>query len=313
MVRLLIHELTIALEAVISNLRSFGILQPRITTLNTILRENYIQPLLTGQHILNVHTSLSISQKSETQPPEKIFKYLASLVTFLSTSFPHSVLQPLIPELLPSLTTDLLMDFLPSHIPLFITELETFDVLLDSVTQFDTHLVNLGWASETPLSLWVSQAPRVWFTNRQALFLSETREFITENKDGKIIVISSGIDITIEPRIHEKSGDSEMDAKVAVKVEKARDDEEEETDGWGFDAEGDESEEVNDVNEEDNWKWEDDLPEEAQVEESEKPQNSENFPYSLSNIPDGLLEIVQRVLDEAAQLQFSEYDSLSLI
>ena len=145
--------------------------------------------------------------------------------------------------------------------------------------------------------------------NRQAAFLSETREFILKEGFGKNVVISSEIDITLEPKISvEEEHKGELMVKEAEKPQV--EEEEEETDGWGFDAEGNENEESSENAEEDNWKWEDDIPDEEQVEETHDEQNSDSFPYSLSGIPDGLLEIVQRILDEGAQLQFSEYLSV---
>lgn len=235
---------------------------------------------------------------------------MASLITFLNTSFPQTVLHLLVIDLLPSLTTNLLTIFLPLHIPSSITELQSFETLLDSVTQFDTHLVNLGWASETPLSLWVSQAPRVWFSNRQATFLAETREYVVrQNKQSNNVVISSGIDIMSEPKLAQTIPEmvkTEEPKTVSAGPEKNVE-EEEEADGWGFDTEDVETEETSEDVEADNWKWDDEIPEDPAVTEND---NSESFPYALSSIPEGLLEIIQRILDEGVQLQTSEYECL---
>src|SRR5579862_6440774 len=94
-------ELTTALEVVVSNLISYGIFEPRISTLTALLRDRYIDPLLTGNSTLTAQATLSIVNTPQSQPPETVFRHLISLVTFVGTSFPQSILSTLIPDFLP--------------------------------------------------------------------------------------------------------------------------------------------------------------------------------------------------------------------
>jgi len=97
-----------------------------------------------------------------------------------------------------------------------------------------------------------------------------------------------------------KTTDEEITANV---------DDEDEPDGWGFDSgdddvdasaeSGDDAENTVD----DAWNnWEDDVEEE--IEPAEAVSNA--FPYAVSRIPDGLIDIVEQILQEREQLLLQE-------
>ena len=173
---------------------------------------------------------------------------------------------------------------------------------------FNALLVNLGWASDTPLSKWVADAPRIWFTNRQATFLSETRGFvIREVKNQKNVVVSSGIDILSDAKAVNSEAIQEENSKTGYSddpIDKPDEDEDEDedsaTDAWGFDAEEDteDTAEVIEDEEPDSWNLDDELEDTVAM-----IDNLDAFPYSLSTIPGGLMEIIERLLNEGIQLQ----------
>ena len=123
------------------------------------------------------------------------------------------------------------------------------------------------------------------------------------------MVISSGIDILSEPKLAQIIPEKVKieEPKIAAAGSEKDEDEDEEADGWGFDTEDVDTAETSEDVEADNWKWDDEIPEDPAVTEND---NNESFPYALSSIPEGLLEIVQRILDEGVQLQTSEYEYL---
>jgi hypothetical protein len=311
-------ELTEGLTSIISDLRALDIFESRISYLSQSLAETFVQPLLKGDHSVSSNDALLIKKDHTSHPPDIVFRYLTMLVTHLSAAFPQTVLDNLIPSLLPVLLSNILANFLPAHIPTSITDLPMFDVLLDTVTHFDTVLVNSGWASETPLSTWVSNASKIWFANRHAAVLLETRVLvIRECANQKNVAISSGIDILSDPQIVNSGAVKEENLKEAYSgstIERPDDDEDEETDGWGFDAADDEAENTTDLHgdtemgdtEPDSWNWDD---ENDDLKPLTKDSNS-SFPYSLSPIPQGLMEIVERLLDEGLQLQSPRWPSL---
>jgi hypothetical protein len=155
----------------------------------------------------------------------------------------------------------------------------------------------------------MDQAPRVWFLNRQASFLQETRVLVGRAAGKTDVVVSSDVDILVPPMtvIPHETGMEEEVQTMAKEVEMSTTDEEE--DGWGFEDE-EESEKQDHMAEEepepDAWKWEDD---EEPVENTVKfpSVSSGAFPYRISRVPDDLMEIIQRILDEGVQLQSDQF------
>ena len=295
-------ELTKDFNTLVSNLESFGILESKVSTLSTNLGEVFITPILRGDRSAIVKDGLVVKKESSPQTPAAILLSLTTVVTYISKSLPQHVLKTLIPKLLPILTTNLIKTFLSSHMPSAISDLALFDDMLKAVTEYNEHLINLSWTkrSTNTLSKWISDAPNVWFSNRQATFLLETRKFVLrELTNQKNVVISSGFDIMTEPQLMDKNpSESTQPATHSVQETSQTTDEDDETDGWGFDAEEEAVEDASEDTEVDGWKWDDEIDENV-----ETSRNTGSFPYSLSTIPDGLIEIVERVLNEGNQLQ----------
>jgi hypothetical protein len=290
----------VALKWIVTNLEAHGMLNSKLSRLSNLLQEMFIKLLLTGEYSATSDTAVRIQKKSSVQSSEDVFEYLRTLVTYISMRFDQTIFPSLMATLLPALTTDIINQFLPSRIPDSLNDLPAFDILLDAVTVFDLHLVSLGWALSTPLATWVSNAPETWFKHRLDTFLHETRTYISEHVHPETVTISHGIDIMNESHI---LGDQSKVEKGLTEVEdtnstiqQPKDDDEDETDGWGFDTEETEIDNVADEAEDhevDSWKW-DDEPERL----NETTQDSGVFPFTVSVIPDGLVDIIQRVLDE---------------
>jgi len=198
---------------------------------------------------------------------------------------------------------DDVLSFLPLHTASSITELPALSSLVNAVAHLETHIVNLGWATETPLSKW-AQGTSIWFSNRQSTVLLETRKMvICEFQTQKTVLISSGIDIGSTPLSLLTSAVGE---DVQMQVEKKKelvdnDDDDDEPDAWGLDTADEEVEEPPEINrsvDTESWDWNEDN-------DDIKPLSADpnSFPYTLSSIPDSLMEIVERILHEGTQLR----------
>ena len=299
------------MDVLISPLKSFRIFDQKVSDLVEGLANNVIRRILKGNQTIQVIDSeFNVNQSPQEQSPDRIFGDLTTLTSFLCAIFPRAILDHLVPSLLPSLTTNLLAQFLPSYIPSSLNLLENFDSLVFAVEQFENHIVNLGWSDETPLANWVSEASKIWYANRLACYLDETRELVVkESKNPKRVKISNGIDILkeaqpVQQTVNGKENGRETKESASKPIAPSFVDEEEEADGWNFDDEEPVVEEpvveetTETAEEADAWdNWDDETKEE------QKDVNGDAFPYSISNIPDGLLEIVKRVLDEGMQLE----------
>jgi hypothetical protein len=294
------------LSRVVSDLIKYDLLQGQVSALARGVQQHFFQPLLQGRITLVDDPSL-VAKKSDTSPcrnPESILKDITRLVTYFSTTFSSTLLHPLISALLPMLIDDVL-SFLPLHTASSITELPELNSLVNAVAQLETHIVNLGWATETPLSKW-AQGTSIWFSNRQSTVLLETRKIvIRESQNQKTVLISSGIDIgsnpvsLLPPTVREHVQEEAEEKKEPVADNK--DDDDDEPDAWGLDTADEEVEEPPEVNKSldtDSWDWNEDN-------DDIKPLSGDpnSFPYTLSSIPDSLMEIVERILNEGTQLR----------
>jgi len=290
----------------VSDLIRYDLLQGQVSALARGIQQHFLQPLLQGRITLVDDPSL-VAKKSDASPrrnPESILKDITTLVTYLSTTFSSTLLHPLISTLLLMLIDDVL-SFLPLHTASSITELPALNSLVNAVAHLETHIVNLGWATETPLSKW-AQGTSIWFSNRQSTVLLETRKMvIREFQTQKTVLISSGIDIGSTPvsLLPPTLGkDVQMEAeKKKEPVADNNDDDDDEPDAWGLDTADEEVEEPPEINrsiDTDSWDWNEDN-------DDIKPLSADpnSFPYTLSLIPDSLMEIVERVLHEGTQLR----------
>jgi len=290
----------------VSDLIRYDLLQGQVSALARGIQQHFLQPLLQGRITLVDDPSL-VAKKSDASPrrnPESILKDITTLVTYLSTTFSSTLLHPLISTLLLMLIDDVL-SFLPLHTASSITELPALNSLVNAVAHLETHIVNLGWATETPLSKW-AQGTSIWFSNRQSTVLLETRKMvIREFQTQKTVLISSGIDIGSNPvslLLPTVGKDVQMEAeKKKEPVADNNDDDDDEPDAWGLDTADEEVEEPPEINrsiDTDSWDWNEDN-------DDIKPLSADpnSFPYTLSLIPDSLMEIVERVLHEGTQLR----------
>lgn len=178
--------------------------------------------------------------------------------------------------------------------------------------------MDLEWASSTPLKAWAATVPQTWFDARQAAFLNDARVLVAEYLNSPDVKITTGIDITTDPSNPlDKTQFQQTDKAVSESPQKNGELEqqngepeildEDESDGWKFD-EDEEAAEVEapvDASEDTSeWKWEDD---------GEEVDNNDNittttdaFPYCISAIPDHLMDLLKKLLDEMLELYLTK-------
>ena len=296
---------------VVSNLKRYDLLQERVSMLAQSVQRQFIQPLLQGHIALESKVAL-VAKKVETterRHPESILTDIIALLTYLSTTIPQLLLDPLRSALLPTLIDDVVA-FFSLHSTSSIHDLPAFNNLVNAVTQLESHIINLGWATETRLSKW-TQGTSIWFSNRLSTVLLETRNAVLrESKTRKSVLISTGIDISNIPEpvnLPRAVGtditvDTEQNQEPEPVAENKDDDE---PDAWGFDTGDDELDETTEVSlgvDTDSWNWN-----EENDDITPSAENPDSFPYTLSSIPDSLMRIVEQILNEGIQLRSARY------
>ena len=306
-------------------MEGFGILELKVSELSKLLLDTFISPLLEGKFsVSSANETLTLHRESGASKINPLFVSLSLFITYISSHLHHRALRLLKPQLLPSLAEKIQVKILSTATSIPLTELPSFDVLIEEVKRFERHLVESDWARSTPLKTWAANAPQTWFEGRQAVFLDDSRILIGESLDSLDIVITSGINITTDlsdqeqlPQTDEAiSAPSQKNGLLEQKIGGSESIEEDESDGWKFDEE-EETPEVDDSFDASEWKWgddevgneEDDVGNEEEDvgnEEDDEVGSEENpsdaFPYAISATPDRLINLIKRLLDEGLEL-----------
>lgn len=293
-----------------SDLTTYDLLPRQASALAQIINQHFVKPLLQGHTTLNAKERTLVAQShgpSHRQNPDLIITDLTTLVIFLSTIIPPTLLHPVI-SALPMLIDDTLA-FLSLR-SASIDDLPEFSTLVDAVARLETQIVNLGWATGTSLSTW-AKGTSIWFSNRQSTVLVETRNMVVrESRTLKTVLISSGIDISSKQAISEPLAVGKDVPVVQTEQEREpisenseNNDDDEELDAWGFDTDIDEivEDQPQDVNGDivtDSWEWNED-----NNDLNPSSVDADSFPYTVSSIPDSLMEFLERILNEGALLR----------
>ena len=133
---------------------------------------------------------------------------------------------------------------------------------------------------------------------------------IRESRTLKTVLVSSGIDISSKQAISQSLAVGKDVPVVQMEQEEEptsenseSNDDDEEPDAWGFDTGIDEivEDQPRDVNGDivtDSWEWNED-----NNDLNSSSVDADSFPYTVSSIPDSLMEILERILNEGALLR----------
>ena len=298
---MLMHQV---LEYLSSNLQKMGVLEELADAFRKQLNENVLRPVVNGSSLARIDNGALLiepSIQSESDIPEN----LNTVLTYISRYLPRSVLALLKTRTFPELINAILFHYLTERCP----EPSSLPQTIDSLQHLNKIFIKSKWNAEINGRQWIQEVPHRWFANRQATVLSTVRSFLlTEQKSQESVKITEGIDISAVPQSGnvlkpEQVPEKTVDAGITANV-----DDEDEPDGWGFDAGDDdvdapsENRDDEENNVDDAWNnWEDD---EEEMGPAEPVSNA--FPYAVSGIPDVLMDIVERILQEGEHFLMQE-------
>jgi hypothetical protein len=310
-------------------MEGFGILQVKLPELTKLLLDNFISPLLKGNYSISIsNQTLTLQRESNPSDLNTKFTSLSLFITYISSSLHPRALRSLKPEFLPSIIEIIQETILSTTTSIPVSELHHFDNLVKQVLHLNRHFVDLEWARSTSLKDWADHAPQIWFEGRQAVFLNDTRILVGEFFDSPDIVITHGIDIMadLSNQEHPLQTDtstsssvlSQNNGQLGPKIGESDVIDEDESDGWKFDEEEEEEVGTSEVDDNNNpldtseWKWEDNDDElengnDKVIADDDNGNNNDNndsdaFPYSISAIPDKLMDLINKLLDESIDL-----------
>lgn len=268
---------------------------------------------------------IGVSGESSDLSAEALFSDLGSIITFLRTRLPSSVIEPLAQHLMPRLIPRLISTWLASAVPEDLDGTEDFQDTMSMVQDFGNSLDSYRWPGKRDLVDWTRSIPDVWLRKRQETSLNQIRRLLFQgvgtietvervetqvlSRHDEVFASNSGGDDWNAGWSDDESGSpTKRHPSSTSNVGEGED--EEDVSAWGLDdngtgQDGQENTAAADVDDADAWGWGD----ENEGEESKKsPPPSQ--PYRKTSQSNGLAKASEQAEREVTLRE--EYNITSL-
>lgn len=123
---------------------------------------------------------ISVSGQSSDLSAEALFSDLDSIIDFLRTELPSSVLEPLAQHMMPRLISRLISTWLASAVPEDLVGMKDFQNTMSLVQTFGNSLDSYKWPGKRDLVDWTRSIPNVWHRKRQETSLDHIRKLLSQ-------------------------------------------------------------------------------------------------------------------------------------
>ncbi|KIV78028.1 hypothetical protein PV11_09793 [Exophiala sideris] len=286
--------------------------------------------------------SISLELGRKTPTVELVLDFALDSIKFLQASLSGTLRAMAAKAILTDMMTVLVNDWLNPGLPTELTLLDGLDELQNRVRSILQELQTLQWDGQRQLQEWLEDIPRAWLNKRKAATLDAVRKALTvskcnlrqvervERQSMPRAIEEHGI---VKEDADAWDADWDEDAKDRANTNDLPiKDDQEDASGWGFEEEEDEDTSV-DVPEDridqgrddqgaddvgDAWGWDDDSPVKTRSGPvNDQNQSHHNGPqpdlrdeqeitltevYSISGIPDHIIEIIGKDISDAQTL-----------
>lgn len=243
----------------------------------------------------------------------KALRFSQGYIHYLHDRLPQELVEPVTGILTPKIVSKLILDWLDPEIPTELSGLDDLDAVRAHAATFAHTIDSFGWSGAVQLAQWLEQAPRTWLSRRKGKTLNAVR---------RIFVASAGTTHQVE-RVERQKASTLGDAgKEPPHGTTSPTDNAEDTTGWGFDEDEEDAstpkkqkrEHNEDEDAADAWGWDEDDNKETNGDQP-KTQDSQELVltehYAVTDIPDRLIEVIDRDIQDAFSLQEHQHPSLS--
>jgi len=331
-----IHQVLVGLDALESWLDNFKrkLNQTMFDTLLSKPKKGYYR-------VFTEADRLSVEVKDAAPDVIDVLADLETLINFLANRLPTELYVPLSQKLMPGFLERLESERLHPSVPLSTTQMDKFEQLLERVNTLAGHLKTLQWDGSLSLREWVDSAPRAWLSRQREYALGEVRELLFAGLRERNMVerVETQTVAKADIEMAESSEDADDawtqewteeadDARgqTAVADHPAAPEEDEDASAWDaeFDDEQMPANEGDDEGEA--WGWGDEdqspskvsklnglqtnVPVKANGTPAEKMAAQEvtlKETYTVTAVPDGVLEIILHVFHDAKSLSDPRY------
>jgi protein transport protein DSL1/ZW10 len=323
-------------------MKHLGTLQKTTEALASNADRSLMQPLLSLKSVPSVVTEVDTFCIKSTKGPlpvsnEDLLDMLRQAIKFLYTHLPDLAVKEVGQQLMPNLVSTLIGTRLSSKVPTELSDISTLQATRDAVSALANDLKFFRWPGSKGLQLWVSQLPLIWLGKRKMASLNALRNALSSPRGP-----TREVERIERQAITKQDADAmngvvdDWDAGWDEDAQEKPDQANEEASGWGFDDDEvqpskkpNEHQEGEAEDSADAWGWDDDNDaSEKKKTPSPKTQrklssNGEHLDpsteqeitlverYTITYVPDHVLEIIGKDLRDADEVKESPYSSLS--
>lgn len=123
---------------------------------------------------------IRVAGKSSDSSAQALFADLDSIIDFLCSRLPLSVVEPLAGFLMPPLIASLISTWLAPAVPEDLDKMGDFESVISLVSQFSTSLDSYNWHGKNDLVAWTKSIPSIWLRKRQESCLNYVRSLLSQ-------------------------------------------------------------------------------------------------------------------------------------
>ena len=320
-----------------------GSVKPSIEKIQTFALEPLQLDSKSGR-FLSQHTVdgdvFSIHYSNAAPSVSQVVDFTRDYIQYLYSHLPEELLDNVSRSLIPKVVAILITEWLNPSIPTDLGHLDDFDTMRAHVSSLAQSIDGYGSPSAIKLAQWLEQSPRIWLTKRKAETLDSVR---------RIFVVAQGNTHQVERMERQKASalskqptddwnnSWDKEHRSSKETSSADGKDTDDTSGWGFDDDGDNNDNQEDAQdrshangdvEADAWGWEEDDEDgskakkpsstDAKTANGDRQQTIADSQelilteyYSVTDIPDHLVEVISRDISDAVTLQGALHPSLS--
>ena len=283
---------------------------------------------------------LTLSYTDNKKDASNIVDCLSSLFNFLHTNFPSRLGAAIGNTLSEELTGALIRDWLTPAIPLDLSDLRHSYPIQTKVGELADLLLSCQWPGHEALTLWMDRVPHLWLDKRRTSSLDAVRTALKAQRGpNREVQRTERQRVSKEDAAFAENGVDDWNAswtdeepETTAALANTGNKEEEDLSGWDFDEEtGNSSSAVtspskangNVEESADAWGWDEDNADETGLNDTKAQTDKANMEstngsaqrrevtltetYTITDIPDHLLDIISKEVQDAEQIKVGDY------
>ncbi|RMZ92649.1 hypothetical protein DV736_g75, partial [Chaetothyriales sp. CBS 134916] len=147
-----------------------------------LLRPLRKQPRPSVKQFSRAGDRFEVSLHTQASSVDVVVHFLIAFWDFLESSLPPRLVKSVAGHLIPTAIDILIADWLTPAIPIHLHELSALDELQKNVSGLASYLNEHAWPGTAKLSKWIDDAPSFWLANRKAESLDAVRKAFSASK-----------------------------------------------------------------------------------------------------------------------------------